>query len=175
MPFFLKALSLSLLKYPVLNSRVTFENNIPALVSRPIHNIGVAMDTPNGLIVPNIKDVGRLSIVQIGQELNRLQQLGATGKLSAADLKDGTITLSNIGTVGGTYLVIVESEVAIGGLGKARTLPRYDSNMNLVPKTILNTSWSGDHRVIDGVTMAKMVAQWKAYVEQPEKMLMHLK
>lgn len=178
MPFFIKALSLALNKYPVLNSRVTFENGDqkPALVQRPTHNIGVAMDTPMGLLVPNIKDVGRLSITEIGIELNRLQELGSQGKLTTNDLKGGTITISNIGTVGGTYVapVIVDTEVAIVGLGKAQKLPRFDEKMNVIPETIMATSWSGDHRVIDGMTMAKMVDLWKQYVEHPEKMFMYL-
>lgn len=176
MPFFIKALSLSLNKYPIVNSRVSFENDKPVLINRPMHNIGVAMDTPQGLIVPNIKDVANKTIPQIGAELNRLQELGAQGKLTTNDLKGGTITISNIGTVGGTYVapVIVDSEVAIVGLGQAKKLPRYDDKMNVVPETIVNTSWSGDHRVIDGMTMARMVDLWKQYVESPEKMFMYL-
>jgi 2-oxoisovalerate dehydrogenase E2 component (dihydrolipoyl transacylase) len=177
MPFFIKALSLSLSKYPLLNSRVVVENDRPTLVYRKSHNIGIAMDTPAGLLVPNIKNVETLSILQITEELNRLQKLGAEGKLSAADLKGGTITLSNIGNIGGTYLgpVIVDSEVAIGGIGKSRVLPRYDANMNVKPSTVLNTSWSGDHRVVDGVTMAKLVESWKSFVEVPTAMLLYLK
>lgn len=178
MPFFIKALSMSLTKFPILNARVSFDDNgVPHIVNRPIHNIGVAMDTPSGLIVPNIKDVANKSIVEIGRDLVRLQELGAANKLGAQDLKDGTITLSNIGTVGGTYVapVIVDSQVAIGGIGKARVLPRFDANMQVVPRRVVNASWSGDHRIIDGVTMAKMVQSWKTYVEHPERMLMNMK
>ena len=72
-------------------------------ILRGDHNIGVAMDTPDGLLVPNIKAVQNLSILEIAAELNRLQALGSAGKLSSADLTGGTFTLSNIGTVGGTY------------------------------------------------------------------------
>lgn len=178
MPFFIKALSLSLNVYPILNSRVLVnDKGVPSIANRPQHNIGVAMDTPLGLIVPNIKNVQHLSILEIGQELARLQLAGKNGKLSTSDLQGGTITLSNIGTVGGTYVgpVIVDSEVAIGGVGKAKVVPRFDESMNVVPKTIMNASWSGDHRVLDGVTMAKMVDLWKTYIEKPEKMMIHLK
>jgi 2-oxoisovalerate dehydrogenase E2 component (dihydrolipoyl transacylase) len=177
MPFFIKALSLALLKYPILNARVVYDNDVPMILNRPFHNIGVAMDTPNGLLVPNIKNVQNLSIYDIGRELLRLQELGSQNKLGTNELKDGTISLSNIGTVGGTYVapVLVESEVCIGGLGKAKTIPRFDDSMNVVPRTILNSSWSGDHRVIDGVTMARMVDLWKSYVENPEQMLLRLR
>lgn len=177
MPFFIKALSLALLKYPLLNSRVVYEGDKPMVLHRPFHNISIAMDTPNGLVVPNIKNVQNLSIYEIGKELLRLQELGAANKLGPTDLKDGTVSLSNIGTVGGTYVapVIVENEVCIGGLGKARTVPRYDDNMQIVPRTVLNVSWSGDHRIIDGVTMARMVDLWKSYVENPEQILLRLR
>jgi 2-oxoisovalerate dehydrogenase E2 component (dihydrolipoyl transacylase) len=177
MPFFIKALSLALNKFPILNSRISFENGKPMLVNRPNHNIGIAMDTPLGLIVPNIKNVQTLSIIEIAQDLSRLQRLGSEGKLSTSDLRDKTITISNIGTVGGTYVspVIVDSEVAIVGLGKAKKLPRFDEEMNIIPSTIMKASWCGDHRVIDGMTMARMADTWKKYVEEPEKMLIHMK
>merc|ERR1711879_885359 len=67
------------------------------------HNIGIAMDTPSGLIVPNIKNVQDLSIIEIARELNHLQQLGSAGKLGKEQLEGGTFTLSNIGAIGGTY------------------------------------------------------------------------
>lgn len=177
MPFFIKALSVALLEHPVVNSCVTFEGDKPMLVSRPQHNIGIAMDTPNGLIVPNIKNVQNLSISQIAAELTRLQAAGATGKFASADLKGGTISLSNIGMVGGTYLapVIVESEVAILAVGKARVVPLYNDKMEIVPTQVLNTSWSGDHRVLDGVTLAKTADRFKQLVEDPELLLLSLK
>ncbi|NXR21435.1 ODB2 dehydrogenase, partial [Cinclus mexicanus] len=84
------------------------------------HNIGVAMDTEQGLIVPNVKNVQVCSVFDIAVELNRLQSLGSAGQLGTSDLTGGTFTLSNIGTIGGTYAkpVILPPEVAIGALGK---------------------------------------------------------
>lgn len=180
MPFFIKALSVALLDYPIVNSRVTYEGGSdgkPSLVFRPQHNIGIAMDTPNGLIVPNIKNVQSLSISQIAAELARLQASAATGKFASADLKGGTISLSNIGNVGGTYLapVIVESEVAILAVGKARVVPHYNEKMEIVPTQVLNTSWSGDHRVLDGVTLARTADKFKQLVEDPELLLFNLR
>lgn len=179
MPFFIKAMSVAISEYPIVNSRVVFEGDKPALVTRPQHNIGIAMDTPAGLIVPNIKNVQDLSIAEIAAELSRLQAAAATGKFAAADLKGGTISISNIGTVGGTYLspVIVESEVAILAVGRARTVPLYkqDGSLEVVPTQVFNTSWSGDHRVLDGVTLAKTAERFKNLVEDPELLLLSLR
>ncbi|KAI0244779.1 hypothetical protein L0F63_002823 [Massospora cicadina] len=146
----------------------------PALLFRPQHNISVAVDTPLGLMVPSVKNVQNLTIIDIGAELNRFQVSG--GKLSSEDLNGGTITLSNIGTIGGTYLspVLVKSQVCIGGLGRIQTLPRYVNDV-LGPKPILPVSWSADHRVVDGATMARFSKCWRSYVENPLSLFAHLK
>lgn len=178
MPFFIKAVSLALNDFPLINSRVDLsDESKPKLVNRPQHNIGVAMDTPNGLLVPNIKSVNSLSLMEIASELARLQSAGAAGKLAAADLKGGTITLSNIGNVGGTYVapVIVTSEVAIMGIGRSKVIPAFDSNGAIVPKTVINFSWSADHRVVDGSTMARMADLVKTFCENPEFMMSRLR
>ena len=90
------------------------------------HNIGLAMDTPMGLLVPNIKGVQQLTVFEIAVELSRLHALGLAGKLTSADLSGGTFSLSNIGSIGGPYAkpVILPPEVAIGALGKIYTVPR---------------------------------------------------
>lgn len=179
MPFFIKAMSIALKEFPIVNSRVTFDSvsGKPLLVHRPFHNIGVAMDTPSGLIVPNIKNVQDLSVLEIAAELNRLQALGATGKFAASDLQGSTISISNIGNVGGTYLmpVIVDSQVAIVGIGKARVIPSFDDKMQIIPKQVINTSWSGDHRVLDGMTMARMADRFKQLLEDPELMIVNIR
>jgi 2-oxoisovalerate dehydrogenase E2 component (dihydrolipoyl transacylase) len=144
---------------------------------RSQHNIGVAIDTPSGLMVPVIKDVSNLDIASIAAELNRLQALAVAGKLSSKDLSGGTITVSNIGNIGGTYVspVIVEKEVAILGMGKMRTIPAFDADGKVVKKQICNFSWSADHRVIDGATMARAAEVVRSFVEDPDSMVMHLR
>ena len=97
MPFFVKAVSMALTEFPIINS--TVDQKCENITYKASHNIGVAMDTKQGLLVPNIKNVHNLSIVQIARELNRLQELGARSQLSGADLSNGTFTLSNIGSV----------------------------------------------------------------------------
>ncbi|CEI64770.1 Lipoamide acyltransferase component of branched-chain alpha-keto acid dehydrogenase complex [Fusarium venenatum] len=179
LPFIIKAVSLALNKYPMLNARVDVDpkTSNPCLVHRSQHNIGIAMDTAGGLVVPVIKNVASLNILTIAAELSRLQALASQGKLKPADFQGGTITVSNIGNVGGTYVspVIVEREVAILGIGRMRTVPAFDENDNVVKKQITNFSWSADHRVIDGATMARAAEVVRQIVEEPDLMVMHLK
>ena len=148
------------------------------------------MDTPRGLLVPNVKGVQGRTVMEIAGELARLQALAAAGKLGADDLADGTFTLSNIGTIGGTYAspVLFAPQVAIGALGKIARLPRYASTLpsaaargvgadlhDLVPAHILYVSWAADHRVVDGATMARFSNAFKGFVESPSSMLAHLR
>lgn len=86
-------------------------------------------------------------------------------------------SISNIGNIGGTYLnpVIVVPQVAIGAIGKIQTLPRFDGDGSVKPVKIMNVSWSGDHRVIDGATMARFSNQWKTYLEKPLSMLSEMR
>jgi 2-oxoisovalerate dehydrogenase E2 component (dihydrolipoyl transacylase) len=178
LPFIIKAVSMALHQYPVLNARVDVDSSPskPVLVMRSQHNIGVAMDTPSGLFVPIIKNVSNLNVLSIAVELSRLQSLAASGKLSSQDLNGGTITVSNIGSIGGTYVspVIIEKEVAILGVGKMRTIPAFDETGQVVEKQICNFSWSADHRVIDGATMARAAELVRGFVEEPDSMIMHL-
>uniref|UniRef100_A0A8C5F7X9 Dihydrolipoamide acetyltransferase component of pyruvate dehydrogenase complex n=1 Tax=Gadus morhua TaxID=8049 RepID=A0A8C5F7X9_GADMO len=175
MPFFIKAASLGLLHFPVLNA--SLDEASQNITYKAAHNIGLAMDTSQGLLVPNVKNVQLLSVFEIARELNRLQVLGSSGQLGTSDLTGGTFTLSNIGSIGGTYAkpVILPPEVAIGALGKIQILPRFDSNGELVKAHILNVSWSADHRVIDGATMCRFSNLWRQYLENPASMVLDLK
>ncbi|KAL7945931.1 2-oxoacid dehydrogenases acyltransferase domain-containing protein [Trichoderma barbatum] len=179
LPFIIKAVSMALYQFPILNARVDIDpaTNKPSLIMRSQHNIGVAMDTPQGLLVPVIKDVGSLNILSIAAELSRLQALAVQGKLTPNDFSGGTITVSNIGNIGGTYLspVIVEREVAILGIGRMRTVPAFDENDNVVKKHVCNFSWSADHRVVDGATMARAAEVIRRVAEEPDVMVMHLR
>jgi len=173
MPFILKATSNALKQFPSLNAHVT-DADCSEVVYKGAHNIGMAMDTPRGLLVPNVKNVHDKSILEIAQELQRLQELGSAGKLGASDLTGGTFTLSNIGSIGGTYAspIIVLPEVMIGALGKLQVLPRYDENMELMPTTVMNASWSADHRVVDGASCARFSNLMKQYIETPSTMIL---
>lgn len=177
--FIVKCVSLALADFPVINSRVdnASDERKPQLVLRQNHNIGIAMDTPQGLLVPNIKNVSALSVIDIAAEISRLQALAKDGQLSAKDLTGGTFTVSNIGSIGGTYVapVIVQSEVAILGIGKSRTVPAFGAHGEVVKKEVMNFSWSADHRVIDGATLAKCAERVRMYVEGVEGMIVRLR
>ena len=135
------------------------------------------MDTPQGLLVPNIKSVSLLSISSIASNITNLRTLALAGKLSAADLTGGTFTVSNIGSIGGTYVspLIVANEVGILGIGKARDVPAFDEEGKVVRRTVANFSWCADHRVVDGATMARVGERVRGLLEEPGQMLVGLK
>jgi len=171
MPLFIKAMSLAIKQFPVLNSRAN--EAFTELTYLASHNIGMAVDGKTGLLVPNIKNVQAMSILDVAQEVSRLTEAARSGKISPADLSGGSITMSNVGAIGGTAAtpIITKPEVAIVALGKVQTLPRFDESGNVQARKIMTVSWSGDHRVIDGATMARFSNQWKEYLEVPSSML----
>eukprot|EP00301_Raphidiophrys_heterophryoidea_P000292 c10142_g1_i1.p1 GENE.c10142_g1_i1~~c10142_g1_i1.p1 ORF type:complete len:523 (-),score=137.21 c10142_g1_i1:290-1858(-) len=174
MPFFIKAASMALSKYPILNASISSDQN--SIIYHASHNIGFAVDTPHGLVVPNIKQVERLSLLQITREMARLQEAAMAKKLSISDTKGGTFTLSNIGSFGGTYAspIVFAPEVAIGAFGKIQKLPRFDEAGNVVARQLMNTSWSADHRVIEGAVITRFSNEFKKFLQDPDRMFLEL-
>lgn len=175
MPFFIKSLSLALKSFPEINSRLTKDDaELHYLTS---HNIGMAVDSKIGLLVPNIKNVQNLSLFEVAQECDRIINAAREGKLSNTDLSNGTISISNIGALGGITAtpVINKPEVAIVALGKTQKLPRFNDAGEVFAQSIMMVNWSGDHRVIDGATMVRFNNLWMSYLQSPQKMLVHLK
>ncbi|XP_030567979.1 lipoamide acyltransferase component of branched-chain alpha-keto acid dehydrogenase complex, mitochondrial [Drosophila novamexicana] len=172
MPFCIKAASIALAKYPIVNSSLDLASE--SIVYKGVHNISVAIDTPQGLVVPNIKNCQAKGIIQIAKDLNALVERGRTGSLTPADFADGTFSLSNIGIVGGTYThpCIMAPQVAIGAMGRTKAVPRFNEKDELIKAHIMSVSWSADHRVIDGVTMASFSNVWKQHLEQPALFLL---
>ncbi|MFT5674932.1 MAG: 2-oxoisovalerate dehydrogenase E2 component (dihydrolipoyl transacylase), partial [Paraglaciecola sp.] len=175
MPFFIKAMSLALKEFPIINSQVN--DACTELTYFDEHNIGMAVDSKIGLMVPNIKAVQNLSLFEVAQQANQLIEKARDGKLKSTDLSGGTISISNIGVLGGTVAtpVINKPEAAIVALGKIQRLPRFDENDNVKAVNIMHVSWSGDHRIIDGATMVKFNNLWKSFLEDPVTMLTHLR
>ncbi|QSX39228.1 dihydrolipoyllysine-residue acetyltransferase [Shewanella cyperi] len=172
MPFFMKSMSLALKQFPVLNSQVNAD--CTELTYKSSHNIGMAVDSKVGLLVPNVKDVQNKSILEVAAEITRLTDSARSGRVAPADIKGGTISISNIGALGGTVAtpIINKPEVAIVALGKVQTLPRFAADGSVQARKIMQVSWSGDHRVIDGGTIARFCNLWKQYLENPQEMLL---
>lgn len=174
--FLVKALSVALLRHPALNATVDAE--VTTIRCSGAHNIGIAMATQHGLVVPTIKNCERLSVAEIASEMGRLRQLAAANQLSPSDLADGTITISNIGAVGGgTYAcpLVVQPQLAIVAIGRVRRLPRFDPAGNVRAAAIMNVSWAADHRVVDGAALAGLSIDWQRLVENPETLLLSLR
>ncbi len=174
LPFFMKAMSLALKEFPIVNSQVN--ENCSELTYFNDHNIGIAVDSKNGLLVPNIKQVQTKSILDLAKDITRLTDDARSGRVAATDLKGGTITISNIGAIGGTMAtpIINKPEVAIVALGKLQKLPRFNIQGEVEARSIIQVSWSGDHRIIDGGTIAHFCNLWKSFLEKPANMLAHL-
>ncbi|ALO34351.1 dihydrolipoamide acetyltransferase [Colwellia sp. MT41] len=174
MPFFMKAMSLAIKEYPLVNSKVN--EDCTELTYFDDHNIGMAVDSKVGLLVPNIKQVQTKSILELANDIMRLTNDARSGRVASEDLKGGTITISNIGAIGGTVAtpIINKPEVAIVALGKLQKLPRFNDQGEVVARSIMQVSWSGDHRVIDGGTIARFCNLWKSFLEKPSHMLVHM-
>ncbi|CAB9494017.1 dihydrolipoyllysine-residue acetyltransferase [Alteromonas macleodii] len=175
MPFFVKAMSLALTEFPVINSQLNDDATEISYYSD--HNIGFAVDSKIGLLVPNIKRVQELSLLDIAVQMQDIIEQARAGRVASEHLKGGTISISNIGAIGGITAtpVINKPEAAIVALGKTQKLPRFDDEGNVSAQHIMAVNWSGDHRIIDGATMVRFNNLWMSYLTQPEKMLMHLK
>jgi len=171
MPLMFKAASLAMLRFPHVNS--TIADDLSAVTLKARHNIGFACATDSGLVVPTVKDCQDKSVFEIAEDINRLIDLARNNKLGAEDVSDGTFSLSNIGSIGGIYggPIITPPQVAIGAVGKLRTLPRFRDDGSVYPASIFNVSWSGDHRVLDGATMTYFSNAWIEYLENPQLML----
>ena len=153
--FIIKAVVAALKKYPDLNSSLDGENQI----YKNYWHIGFAADTPNGLMVPVLKDADRKGVVQIAQETSDLAKKAREGKLGPADMQGATFTISSVGGIGGTSFspIVNAPEVAILGVSKSSMKPVWDGQQ-FVPRLILPLSLSADHRVIDGALATRFNA-----------------
>ena len=153
--FMLKASAAALLAFPKFNSSLDGEN----LVYKQYINIGVAVDTPDGLVVPVLRDVDKKGIVQLAQELGEISAKARDKKITAADMQGGCFTISSLGGIGGTAFtpIINAPEVAILGVSRSSMKPVYQDGA-FVPRLMLPLSVSYDHRVIDGAAAARFTA-----------------
>jgi pyruvate dehydrogenase E2 component (dihydrolipoamide acetyltransferase) len=153
--FLIKASVAALKKFPEFNSSLDGDS----LVYKQYYHIGFAADTPNGLVVPVIKDADKKGVLQISQEMGELAKKARDGKLGPADMSGATFTISSLGGIGGRYFtpIINAPEVAILGVCKSQMEPVWDGKQ-FVPRLMLPLSLTWDHRVIDGAAAARFNA-----------------
>ena len=152
--FLIKASVSALKLHPEFNASLSPEKD--ALIYKRYYNIGVAVDTPDGLVVPIVKDADRKGIVEISQELGAISKKARDGKVSPTDMAGGTFTISSLGGIGGTAFtpIVNAPEVAILGVVRSKMAPVWDGN-EFKPRLMLPVCVSYDHRVIDGALAAR--------------------
>jgi pyruvate dehydrogenase E2 component (dihydrolipoamide acetyltransferase) len=149
MPFLMKAVCKAMAAYPQFNSSLSADGE--KLILKQYVHIGVAVDTPNGLTVPVIRDVDKKGIFELARDLDELSAKARSGKLAPSDMQGGCISISSLGGIGGTQFtpIVNAPEVAILGVSRAEMKPKWDGE-GFVPRLIMPFCVSYDHRVIDG-------------------------
>lgn len=171
MPFLIKAVASSLKKHPIINASVDMESH--QIVYKEYVNIGIAVDTDRGLLVPVLRNTDRKSISQIAAELERVAEMGRNGDLALDDMKGGTFTISNLGAIGGTYStpIINPPEVAILLVGRSRIVPQFVGG-KVEPRLLMPLSITYDHRIVDGAAAGRFLNEVKGYLSAPGRLLL---
>jgi len=169
--FLMKAAVSALREFPRFNSSLTPEKD--ALIYKSYYHLGVAVDTPEGLVVPVIRDVDRKGITELSKELGAVSARARDGKLDLADLQGACFTISSLGGIGGTAFtpIVNAPEVAILGVVRARMTPAWDGTA-FVPRLMLPVSLSYDHRVIDGALAARFAQHLCQMLEDIRRLLL---
>jgi pyruvate dehydrogenase E2 component (dihydrolipoamide acetyltransferase) len=170
MPFIVKAVVMALKNNPYLNSSLDEESG--EIIIKKYYNIGVAVATEDGLMVPVVKAADQKEIMDIAAEIEELSKKAAERKVDLGDLKGGTFTITNYGALGGTYgnPIINYPESAILGIGRIRDMP-WVKNGQIAPRKVLPLSLTWDHRIMDGAQAAKFMGELVRYLENPELVL----
>jgi len=154
--FLIKAVVAALKQYPQFNSSMSADGE--SLIYKQYYNIGVAVDTPNGLVVPVIRDSDKKGVLQLAREMGEISVKAREGKLSPGDMSGGSFSISSLGGIGGTHFtpIINAPEVAILGVSRSATKPEWKAGQ-FVPRLMLPLSLSYDHRVVDGAEGARFI------------------
>jgi pyruvate dehydrogenase E2 component (dihydrolipoamide acetyltransferase) len=173
LPFVVKAVSGALRTFPALNASIDDQRG--EILYKKFYNVGIATDTENGLMVPVVADADRKSIWTIADEINQLAAKARDGKLAPQEMKNGTFTISNIGSAGGQFFtpVINYPEVAILGVGRISEKPIVKDGL-VQSAQMMALSLSFDHRLIDGVTAQQFVNYLKQILEDPDLFIMEV-
>jgi len=171
MSFLVKAAASSLKRHPIVNASVDMEHH--QVIYKEYVNIGFAVDTERGLMVPVIQHADRKTISQIAAEVDRLATMARSGELGLDDMRGGTFTISNLGAVGGTYStpIINPPEVAILLAGRSRTMPQIVEDA-VESRLVMPLSLTYDHRVVDGAAAARFLNEVKGYLAAPGRLLL---
>jgi pyruvate dehydrogenase E2 component (dihydrolipoamide acetyltransferase) len=169
--FMIKACVTALRQFPQFNA--SLESSGEALIIKKYYHIGVAVDTPGGLVVPVVKDAERKGVFDIAHELADISKLARDGKLKPTDMQGGTFSISSLGGIGGTAFtpIINAPEVAILGVSRSATRPVWDGKA-FIPRLMLPLSLSYDHRVIDGATAARFSAYLVSVLSDIRKLIL---
>ncbi len=170
--FFVKAVARALKEVPIANS--TYDEATGEIILHDRYDIGVAVATPGGLVVPVVRNADRLDVVAIAAEIDRLGTEAKAGKSRLEDLRDGTFTVTSVGGIGGLIStpIINPPQVGIMGVGKVVKRPVYDAHGNLKPADIVYLSFSFDHRIVDGAVCAAFGNVVLRYLQAPAVLLL---
>ncbi len=172
MPFIIKAVTIALKEFPVFNCVYDHENE--KLILKKFYNIGVATDTPDGLMVPVIKEAEHRGILETAKEMNRLIEASRDKKLTLDDIQGGTFSITNYGALGSLFgtPIIKHPQVAILGIGKINKKPVVSEEGYIEVKDIMPISMAVDHRIIDGADAGRFVERLKQLLSNPKLLLM---
>ncbi|CRG95265.1 lipoamide acyltransferase component of branched-chain alpha-keto acid dehydrogenase complex, putative [Plasmodium gallinaceum] len=178
----IKLISIALNDFPILNSKFDSKKNSYTIYKN--HNVCVAMDTPNGLLVPNIKNVEKKNIIDIQKDLTLLRDKAINMKLSKSDISDGTVTISNFGAISGSFAtpIVFDNQACIIGVSKVQRqlfLKNEKNELNslndIMVSDTVNLTYGADHRFIDGATLAQFSKKLKGLIENPISIIPFLK
>jgi pyruvate dehydrogenase E2 component (dihydrolipoamide acetyltransferase) len=172
MSFVLKAVAMALKHHQEVNASLDLEQK--QIIYKDYVNVGVAVDTPRGLVVPVMREVDKLSIPQIAQQMAKLAEDARNARFKVDDLRGGTFTVSNLGAVGGTYStpIINHPEVAVLLVGRSRKLPVVVEEDQIQVRLTMPLSLSYDHRLVDGATAARFLNDVIEFLEVPGRLLL---
>lgn len=172
LPLVAKAVALTLKQHPMLNA--VLDTDKDEVRFKTYVNLGIAIDTDRGLVVPSLRQADLLSVAEIARRIEELADLARNNKLTREDLYGSTFTISNLGSIGGTYStpIINPPELAILLLGRARRRRIFVDDEHEEARLMMPLSLSYDHRLIDGATAARFLNELKTYLEAPTRLLM---
>jgi pyruvate dehydrogenase E2 component (dihydrolipoamide acetyltransferase) len=171
LPFVIKAVASALKNHPAINAALDLEHE--QIIYTEYDNLGIAVDTERGLVVPSLRNADQMSVADVARSLSQLSDNVRDGSFSVADLQGSTFTISNLGAIGGTYStpIINTPEVAILLVGRSRKLPVVVDD-EIAIRLMMPLSLAYDHRLVDGATAARFLNDVIDYLEAPSRLLL---